>query len=573
RIEHQLWQFSTANGTITEWLLEIIGWLVSATCMAVVVGVLVILKDDAIPKLPLGLNLNTCISILSKVAFISLILPVSKALGLLEWSWLQDSNAKKKLWDFEIFDNASRGNWGSLLLILRTKGKLATAIGAAVALLTPAADFPFHQIVRYSERWRLQEGNGLIPVALGVPHQLFDYNGTVPFPHRNGGRTGIPLVCPNSKCTWPEYETLGVCTNCIDAVDLLEFRCINALLDGVRYPDEDDEGGRTYPEPEGTSCGWYLKVNTPVLVAGHNADGETAHAGEILEERAQPLSGFPSKLNSSRNPLAHAVLATRGSLSDIQRDATPKAWECIISWCVKTISSTCLEEIYTETVTKTVVNDTLGPSPWNTTAIYNNPGNLNDTRGTYMTENVTVRGDSGFAFHVDNYTHVLISSLFNNLLSSAYTLVNSTYPSDATVRSQKYIRVGPSMGNEPYNSFPYNNITTYLDILASVMTDMMRSSTTNTEMIKGVVYGKENFVDVRWGWLAPPLGLLGLIFLFRVTAVVRSSRRSTWKTSAMATLLDGLPDKTQKKIMTATDAGTPRAKAEEITINMLQTGW
>lgn len=585
RIERKLWQYSAADNVVERWLLETISWVLSAICMAAIAGVLFIYhRDNIIPILPLGLTLDVYIYTLSKTASVSLLLPVFAALGQLEWSRYHKSSAKK-VRDLEIFEDAPRGPWGFAGLLVRTKGRFLAALSIAMTLSVLALDPFFRHIVEFPKHWRLQEGNGFIPVALGVSHQLFFDDGTFPFPFGKGMRADIPLACPNSNCTWPEYETLGVCSNCMDATDLLEFRCVEATLDWVHIPNEDEEGIRT--SPEGTSCGWYLEADDPVLMTGYNVDRDTARIGQILVERAQPLSdvftqdplfGFPSRLNNSRNPLVHAIFVTGGSLSDIQRNATPKAYECTISWCVKTISSTYSKEVYTENITKITVNDTFKPPLEYKAKIYNNNDNMGDTTRTYIMDNITVRGDSGFAFHVNNSTHSLTLSVFNDILPSKYTLINSADRLDATLRSKEYIRVGSSRKNVSYNPFLYDNITKHLDNLATAITNKMRSATTNTKMIKGIVYDKESFVDVQWQWLGFPLGLLGWIFIFLLSTIIRSSLKQehvgVYKTSDIATLLYGLPYEIQKKITAEKEHGTLRAKAKEISVKWRSTvGW
>lgn len=121
RFERRIWEYNSSGNVVKRWILEIISWLVSAACMAAIIGVLINLKDERLPKWPFGLTLNAYIAVLSKVAGAALLLPTSEALGQLKWSWFQGDS--KKMWDFEIFDNASRGPWGSILLLIRTKGR------------------------------------------------------------------------------------------------------------------------------------------------------------------------------------------------------------------------------------------------------------------------------------------------------------------------------------------------------------------------------------------------------------------------------------------------------------------
>lgn len=220
RIEKRLYQYSVSGNIVKRWLLEIVSWIFSAVCMAAVIGVLAHLKDRPLTDWALaketGLTLNAYISVLSKMAGAALILPVSEALGQLKWIWFQQNS--KQMWDFEIFDNASRGPWGSLLLLVRTKGKALAALGAIITLCMMALDPFFQQVVDFPDRWALQATSSKIPtttwynlgfgkeyregseIATDDPDMFlvvekFSYgNGTQPVPFGNGTRPEIPLV-------------------------------------------------------------------------------------------------------------------------------------------------------------------------------------------------------------------------------------------------------------------------------------------------------------------------------------------------------------------------------------------
>jgi hypothetical protein len=118
KFEKKLWKLNYSNNVFARWLLEIISWTVSALCMGAIITILLVLQDKKLPKWPVNLAIN----MLSRTASGALILPVSEALGQLKWNWFQ-KNKSQKMWDFEIFDNASRGPWGSMLLLIRTKGR------------------------------------------------------------------------------------------------------------------------------------------------------------------------------------------------------------------------------------------------------------------------------------------------------------------------------------------------------------------------------------------------------------------------------------------------------------------
>jgi hypothetical protein len=175
RIEETLWRYSASGNILKRWLLEVLSWLFSAVCMAAIVGVLIRLKDEPLTKWALaektGLTLNAYISILSKMAGAALILPVSEALGQLKWSWFLEHS--KQMWDFEIFDNASRGPWGSLLLLIRTKGRALAALGAMIMLCSLALDPFFQQVVDFPDRWALQNTSSTIPRVVNYKPPYF----------------------------------------------------------------------------------------------------------------------------------------------------------------------------------------------------------------------------------------------------------------------------------------------------------------------------------------------------------------------------------------------------------------
>jgi len=114
RIEDRLWRCNSSRNVAERWSLEIISWFISAICMATVVIMLFFMNHKRLPTWPYTLALT----VLFKIASAALLLPTSEALGQLKWSWFKGDS---RMWDLEIFDLASRGPWGSILLLFRTK--------------------------------------------------------------------------------------------------------------------------------------------------------------------------------------------------------------------------------------------------------------------------------------------------------------------------------------------------------------------------------------------------------------------------------------------------------------------
>ena len=611
RLEQRLWKYSASKNVMKRWMIEIISWCVSAVCMAGIVVTLFIYKNKPIPNWPLGITLNAYISVLAKIASAGLLLPVSEALGQLKWSWFNKGHSQK-MWDFELFDNASRGPWGSLLLLVRTKGKSLAALGAAVTVFALALDPFFQQVVKFPNEWRMQPEYGTIPRAIGYkPYAvgleyrrdlgqmlgvdqkmqgisnsfLFD-NGTAPVTFGKGNRAEVPLECPSSNCTWSRFETLGIRSDCTDVSDLLEFKCQFGVLDWIQKPEPDPETKENL-YPNGTACGWWLKADDPLLMTGYNVDRDTPFSGELLLMRAQPLydlftkeplPGYPTRLNDTRNPLAHVVIVSGGSAEKTRRNDTAIAHECIITWAVNEMTSEYSEGGYQEKIEHVVLNTSFaGSSPWVTTPFFDEDGLPAGTDYRYM-ENVTIVSRTGQAYILEEDSHTMTMSLFDEAFPSQYTLANSTNETDAMLRYKQYVTINPWTRNVTYNPFMFPNITQHMKHMASALTDMLRSAEDNTVKITGPSFAKESIVSVRWAWLGLPLGLLGLTFVFLTATIVRSSMEQenigVYKTSAIATLLYGLGDDMQKRFRSSQVEGTPRANAKQAKVKWVpKRGW
>ncbi|PSN62448.1 hypothetical protein BS50DRAFT_502179 [Corynespora cassiicola Philippines] len=595
------------------WMLEIISWLLGALCMGTIIVVLFLYGGKPVPKQwPLSITLNAYIAVLSRAASAALLLPVSEALGQLKWSWFQGSS--KKMWHFELFDSASRGPWGSFLLLIRIRSTKLAALAAAITIFMMALDPFFQQVVRFSPRTVLQMQNSTIPkviryepgVTLGFTanalkteiiypnrdltaavDRFFNDFGVPQVQVGNGTRAEVPLSCQTSNCTWESYETLGVCSECADIADMLDFGCFPAKLDWI-------QNATSYtPYENGTMCGWFFNATSPsrMLMLGYQVDPATNRSsGEILTTRALPLITninrrrlFDGSINFGhvRNPITDFVVVSTAGDSDkekivesIFRHDKPRALECVVSWCVKTIDSSYQAPAYTETITSRFINTTRGPYQFTFTAP--DSGDPKDT-GKVQYQDITVdpHATGGYgnvsSYGASNETALSIIFIFDDYLPSFATLANNsseTLLKYQTWREYPYLR--------KYTKNPWSaseNITRHMERLATVMTNIMRQS--SNEMALGNAFSVETYIEVRWEWLSLPLTLLVLTLVLLVGTMVRTSmendRVGVWKNSAIATLVHGLPDDMRQKIITAQEGVAPRVKTKELNVRMLPT--
>ncbi|KAH7093062.1 hypothetical protein FB567DRAFT_433121 [Paraphoma chrysanthemicola] len=607
RLEEKLWRYSSSGNVFERWLLEIISWLISAICMGAIIAALAVLQDQPASRWPFdkaGLTLNAFVSILSRIAGAALLLPVAEALGQLKWIWFVRGDSKK-MWDFEMFDNASRGPWGAFLLLIHTKGKTIAALGALVTIFALALDPFFQQVVSFPEEWTLQDTNSSIsravryePVANldyqnGIPllgpdadmqaviDPFFIANGTQPVPFGNGSRVDFPLSCPSSNCTWPDYQTLGVCTKCVQTPELLDFSCIYTRVD---WTSELNATVESYPNA--TVCGYFLNSTSaePVLMSGYMLDNSGKPTGEALIMRTLPLLSNPLRyplwghgslnFRHIRNPLMDVLISSAANASDVYANKAPVLHECVMAWCVKTIRSSYFIGTYKEEIVSTFLNESSGPFPWITT-LYPEEETF---ESTYI-ENVTIAAPptkenfSEWGWGINNDT--MLQTLFIlDRMFPAFTTVGNT--SEEVLRWRTGHPTQVRTKKPVFNPWLLpNNITHHMERLGEAMTNAIRS-TSSSEMVWGQAFDNEVYVSVRWGWLSLPLGLLLVSCVFLLATVIKSAiekdQVSIRKNSAIATLLYGFPEHYQKRLAKSNSTGTPREKAKNLKVRLSPTG-
>jgi len=82
--------------------------------------VLLLCDNRPLPDLPLNITLNTFVAFFSTISKAAFMLPIAEAISQCKWNWF---HSDRPLADFETFDEASRGFWGSVALLSRLRWK------------------------------------------------------------------------------------------------------------------------------------------------------------------------------------------------------------------------------------------------------------------------------------------------------------------------------------------------------------------------------------------------------------------------------------------------------------------
>jgi hypothetical protein len=130
--------------TLYTWTPEVIAILLSTASLVAIVAVLYAYHGKTTPHLPYGITLNAIVSMLALISRSMLLYTVASSIGQLKWCWYQER--KHKFSDLHVFDDASRGPWGSSSLLVSLHARSWASIGAIVTILALAFD-PFVQQV------------------------------------------------------------------------------------------------------------------------------------------------------------------------------------------------------------------------------------------------------------------------------------------------------------------------------------------------------------------------------------------------------------------------------------------
>ncbi|KAK5128905.1 hypothetical protein LTR85_000238 [Meristemomyces frigidus] len=562
--------------SITLWLWELLSLLTSTACIGAIMGILAYYNGRKLPDWSHGLTINGVISILAVIAKSALVLPVAEALSQLKWCRFWDR--ERPVLDFERFDYASRGPWGSLTMLFRVQLWSLGAAGAALTLASLAFEPCLQQIPAYSNML-VTTGSASIgrclnysdtevgpqgELALGVSSKGAIYTGT----YKSTLSTYEP-TCPTGNCTWPVYSSLGVCS-----------ACHNLTVYPFGYYDRlDFVPSWTLKANAGNGDGNLVASNSDyfaILQANFNdgVNNSIAFRGSFNQSILNLVSMYwpPSSQEGGRNPPSGAS-------------------ECILYYCVKSYASRTVNGIYQEDITtvRPGANDTLVEPEISPFELPSWGINLTNFRLTH--ENYTLKPPGQLeTYSVDRVTYNLMRwyahSAFTGSVGSDsvdYTVEGDAFDGYDMVQAF-YDEVTSRLGanrtivTEPLGSnqtvFSYTIPTTggparLIERIATSLTTHMRQNADPGWAVTGETLSVQTFVEARWIWGVLPCALLLLTMVFVVSTIAASASRGVpvWKSSSLATLLHGL-DEESCQALTAANLDAMESNADAWTMGV-----
>ncbi|EXF80285.1 hypothetical protein CFIO01_08522 [Colletotrichum fioriniae PJ7] len=221
----------TLKPTWKVWALEISCIAISTLLLAVIIVVLLKYDSQVQPNWPLNATLNSFLALFTTLAKAAFMVPVCACISQSQWAWFNTNGVSRPLYDFEVIDQASRGAWGSLILLWRFRfrhfvvlGALLTAMSALTSPVTQLSITYSLKNVTVAREATESQATTLAVRDLMYPRDSFesairfagyqttflDYeNFEKPLPYAAIDTNAT--FCSTGNCTFDRYHSLGIC--------------------------------------------------------------------------------------------------------------------------------------------------------------------------------------------------------------------------------------------------------------------------------------------------------------------------------------------------------------------------
>ncbi|KAL4737945.1 hypothetical protein BDV11DRAFT_206339 [Aspergillus similis] len=500
----------------SEWLLESIS---SILALGLLIGIAIIfwyMDNKPLSAWTGPVSLNATISILTTACTTALMHGVSTFIG--QSKWLHFKTGPRKLSHLEIFDRASRGVWGSILLVTTIPFNIAT-IGAFITILRLGFS-PFTQqvvlieqkdVITPSDRATFGYSHNY---TRGIENQLAEsYEESIP--QDSGMQSAVhqglfvvqssePFTCPGA-CRWTgSYVSMGFSAKCKNVTQAT----LETVSCGREHPDDPTDSIHvcTLKTPTGLDL-VYHQVRTSGATT-YTMNVATLLPNSTLQNTFPELTRF-AIFRSSRD----------GNYNMFNTNVT----ECsLFLTAYEYTGATANGDEFSFASRREV--DFGVRNPWRFM-----PGDQNLAGEVYTNETVH-KGVRIPALWVDYYSLKALQNFF-----TSNTFVSGWWDGSMKTVDRGYVwpnsgAVTALMGDV--------DIPARFDSMATAMTDYIRYGP-NRQNATGETIQSVPYVLIQWWYFIVPVVTEAFAILFAILSVVnnrRSRHVPLWKSSALALL-------------------------------------
>ncbi|ORY72145.1 uncharacterized protein BCR38DRAFT_28151 [Pseudomassariella vexata] len=595
------------------WRLEISAVLLSLCAVAVSVILLISAHDRPLAKFDWFISFNTVISILGAVSRASLGFAIGSCLGQGKWNWFKMRS--DRLIAFEKFEEASRGPWGSMWLLLWLKLRHWTALGAVVTIVLLGFE-PFLQAVIDFEG-RIDSIEGVTPPIIGAGIRLDSGKYyTSPgspisaiinpannrtwsvYPHASQPDLGmaasvysgfynssstndqtVSFLCPSGNCTWAPFASLAVCGKCYDVMaDVKREELFGTDLGTITATATNFETN-------------YTRFSLPYISLSNMAQQKDDQFSAWMAAATITNPGRSIKFKNN-----HLLLSVVGVIKaddtyrlnkTIWSKTSITATECALYFCTNAYNSSVQHGRLQETVIGTwtervpgsfsaMPGGPLGPSNFSDFESYNNDSlysYFGNTDRYDLQLQVPESEAQTLGLVPENAT--LRFNVSQDTIGSTIAFLNTNF-FQTSVNPQA---VWPQRGSQGFSQTPAaqafyesTNLTKTFEKVAQSMTKWIRDYSNATQ--RGVQEEWVIHIQVQWWYLACPLAtvMAGCLFMLLSMLETRRLGLKPWKTDVIATLAHALDAETRAQLRFAERRGHGVRTAERMVVGYEDSG-
>jgi hypothetical protein len=508
------------------WWWELGAALLSMTSMLLIILVLFKVQDKPLGDWHFSIQPNSLISVLTTLGKTAMLVAVAESIGQLKW--LHFDGRSRPLDHFQQFDEASRGPWGSAMLIWGTKGRaILASIGAFITIVGLGIEPSAQQILGFpSKLTTVHNSTATLGIADMYWSKALVNNGVTGVVATNldllrlqtaivngmVSQVAVPnFLCPDGAtiCQWDDLTTLGVCNTCEDVTNTVTYNCSNVS-----------------PSSSTFICDYQSPKFSEILDQSSSVTGDAVGKVRLSYDPHLTESSNQSTIFStfvSDNGQGIISVKPLQSVTGVSDNATANAPPVQVymsswAWCARSFKNV------------TATPGVLPTSP-NTSEIlwFRDSGDSSDGFHTPVANFVS--NTTGKVYQINFNTNLNFWSVITSLLSVTEFTQDSTNSNDATT----HLDFGGTLAK--------GDIPTISSNIADTLTAYVRSfqlDNPNATSFNGTVQIKETYVKVRWAWLILPLAETLLASLLLIGSIVISMGHPVWKNSVTASLFHGL---------------------------------
>lgn len=576
-------------------------------------ALLFIYRGRAVPELSMGLTFNTVISVLITAAKAGMRSAVASAIGQIKWTRFQ--SRRSPLYDFEVFDQASRGGpLGAINFLTSIGWASSAAIGAVVVLLSLAMDPFAQQVLTYPVRLTFEDS---AEAKLAFATNINPANPELDFLIQQNvnqamwnNTPGFSAFCGSGNCTYPPVQTLSWCPRCEDITEAVELNGCEMAFDFSNASCGTPSIGCEISISSGLNMTMWNSADRAEELE-NSAYGPpqnvftiapvTTFVWDLLGDSYYPWSGYSYQSFEFLGERYNMVALGQVDLKfDPIRPFSPltvkRALGCVMNPCVRQYSvsinagSPLIESIkISDGTVASIGGENSGKfPPWaftgdnelQTTCWVSNYTLLSDSNAAIGNPQLWPYGNetlcsNGLIFskctidttaimcadEASRQARVIPSLLTGNVTSPFLISGPITYPipwSENTTASQNDT-TKVSAYDTVYSSYTlkkmllHEGLNVTLHNIAESLTVMMQN--VSTSEVTGQVGRARAFVQVQWLWLIYPAFVIfaGIVLVLHTIVDTKRAHMHVWKNSSLAVMYHGVgvDDKTRLQVVDA----------------------